>query len=62
GWPGADVYPPQPMLAQIRGVLDVYRAKGGFAREEVYPNVGHSPHIEAADEFRRHLAGFLGNR
>jgi pimeloyl-ACP methyl ester carboxylesterase len=62
GWPGADVFPPQPMIAQIRGVLDAYRAKGGFIREEVYPNVGHSPHIEAADEFRRHLAGFLGNR
>jgi pimeloyl-ACP methyl ester carboxylesterase len=62
GWPGADVFPPQPMIAQIRAVLDAYKAKGGFTREEVYPNVGHSPHIEAAAEFNRHLAGFLGNR
>lgn len=62
GWPGAEVFPPQPMLAQIRGVLDAYRAKGGFAREEIFANVGHSPHIEAADEFRRHLAAFLGDR
>jgi pimeloyl-ACP methyl ester carboxylesterase len=62
GWPGAEVFPPQPMIAQIRGVLDVYRAKGGSAREEILPNVGHSPHIEAADAFGRHLAAFLGNR
>ncbi|NUQ76905.1 MAG: alpha/beta hydrolase [Polyangiaceae bacterium] len=62
GWPGAEVYPPQPMLAQIRSVLDAYRAKGGFAREEVIPNAGHSPHIEAAEAFNRHLAQFLGDR
>lgn len=62
GWPGADVCPPQPMIGQIRGVLDAYRARGGSVREEVYPNVGHSPHIEAAAEFNNHLAAFLGNR
>jgi pimeloyl-ACP methyl ester carboxylesterase len=62
GWPGAEVFPAQPMIAQIRSVLDAYKANGGSTREEVYPNVGHSPHIEAADAFHRHLAAFLGDR
>jgi pimeloyl-ACP methyl ester carboxylesterase len=50
------------MIAQIRSVLDAYKESGGSTREEVYPNVAHSPHIEAADAFHRHLAAFLGDR
>ena len=33
GWPGDDVLPAQPMDAQIRAVLDAYRAGGGVAEE-----------------------------
>ena len=29
GWPGADVYPVQPMVSQTRGVLDRYASAGG---------------------------------
>jgi pimeloyl-ACP methyl ester carboxylesterase len=46
GWPGADVYPPQPMVSQVRLVLDRYRSNGGQYSEVVLPDCGHSPHIE----------------
>ncbi len=52
GWPGADVFPPQPMKAQMRAVLAAYAAGGGRVREEVLADCGHSPHIE-------HPAAFL---
>jgi pimeloyl-ACP methyl ester carboxylesterase len=51
GWPGADVFPPQPMVTQTRAVLDRYAASGGRYREVVMPGVGHSPHVERPQEF-----------
>jgi pimeloyl-ACP methyl ester carboxylesterase len=51
GWPGDEVYPPQPMLAQIRALLDRYRANGGTYEEVVLPNCAHAPHIEHPTEF-----------
>ncbi len=45
-WPGAEVYPPQPMVTQTRTVLSLYQANGGQYREVVLPDCGHSPHIE----------------
>jgi pimeloyl-ACP methyl ester carboxylesterase len=62
GWPGAEVYPPQPMIAQTRAVFEAYRAKGGAYRELVLPDCGHSPHIEKAEEFRRAFFAFLGEQ
>ena len=35
GWPGPDECPPQPMLDQIRAVLERYQANGGWYREEI---------------------------
>lgn len=46
GWPGAAACPPQPMVGQTRAVLERYTAAGGTYREVVYPNCGHSPHVE----------------
>jgi pimeloyl-ACP methyl ester carboxylesterase len=59
GWPGAEIYPAQPMVAQTRAVLDAYRRRGGRVREEVLQGVAHSPHIEAPDAFNRLLAAAL---
>ena len=50
GWPGAEIYPPQPMVTQVRQVLEQYKANGGQYQEEVLPDCGHSPHIEKPDE------------
>ncbi len=51
GWPGADVFPPQPMLKQTRAVLQRYAAAGGSYREVVIDDAGHVPFIEKPDEF-----------
>jgi pimeloyl-ACP methyl ester carboxylesterase len=59
GWPGADVCPPQPMVSQMRAVLDRYQANGGRYQEVVFADCGHSPHIERPEEFQRYLLAFL---
>jgi len=55
GWPGAEAYPPQPMIGQLRSVFDAYRQRGGQVREHVLEACGHSPHIELPDAFREIL-------
>lgn len=61
GWPGNEECPPQPMLAQTRGVLDNYAANGGSYREEIIEDAGHSPYLEKPESFNAifhaHLAG-----
>jgi pimeloyl-ACP methyl ester carboxylesterase len=51
GWPGAEVYPPQPMVGQTRFVLDQYKANGGSYEEVMIAEAGHSPYIEHPEEF-----------
>lgn len=55
GWPGAEVFPPQPMVSQLRGVLD----RAGAYRELVYEACGHSPHLEHADRFLADVLAFV---
>ena len=62
GWPGEEVYPPQPMVSQIRAVLEAYTTNGGSYREELIEGCGHSPQVEKPEEFRRALLGFLEER
>lgn len=59
GWPGAQVYPPQPMKTQVRAVLNAYRANGGDYYEVVLPDCGHSPHIEKQGPVCEHAHSFL---
>lgn len=51
GWPGEEVYPPQPMVGQTRNVLEQYKANGGSYEEVVIAETGHSPYIEKPEEF-----------
>jgi len=56
GWPGDDVFPPQPMVAQLRAVLE----RAGTYREVVYEGCGHAPHLEHAERFAADVRGFVG--
>jgi hypothetical protein len=53
GWPGAKIFPPQPMLGQTRTVLDRYQEAGGVYREVVIEDTGHVPFIEKLPEINR---------
>jgi pimeloyl-ACP methyl ester carboxylesterase len=59
GWPGADVYPAQPMIAQVRLVLDNYQSNGGQYSEVVLPDCGHSPHIEKQADVLEFFTNFI---
>ncbi len=64
GWPGDDVFPPQPMVGQSRYALERYREQGGSYREVVLPDTGHTPYLERPAEFMaafsEHLAAASG--
>lgn len=60
GWPGADVFPPQPSLKQVRKVLKTYQSQGGSYKEVVIADTGHCPYIEKPDEFMQEFLAFLG--
>jgi pimeloyl-ACP methyl ester carboxylesterase len=62
GWPGANVCPPQPMLRQIRAVLDSYRTNGGVYHELIFEDCGHAPVIEKPAKFRLALRNFIAGR
>jgi pimeloyl-ACP methyl ester carboxylesterase len=51
GWPGPEIAPSQPMVAQMRLVLEKYKANGGSYQEVVFNDCGHSPHLERPTEF-----------
>ncbi len=59
GWPGEEIYPPQPMVTQTRYVLDQYAANGGRYEEHVILDTGHGPHIEQPEAFLQLLQDFL---
>lgn len=59
GWPGDDIYPPQPMVSQTRTVLEKYQAAGGSYKEIVIKDAAHIPFIEKPDEFNVILHSFL---
>jgi pimeloyl-ACP methyl ester carboxylesterase len=59
GWPGAEIYPPQLMITQLRTVFNRYQANGGHYREVVLPDCGHSPHIEKPVEVFKLFTEFV---
>ncbi len=59
GWPGEDVFPPQPMVSQTRYVLNRYREQGGTYEEVVCDGVGHTPFLERPQEFMAALTAVL---
>ena len=49
GWPGEEIFPPQPMVSQIRYALRGYERRGGKVRREIVADCGHTPFVEQAD-------------
>jgi len=60
GWPGAEVYPSQPMVSQTRAVLEKYQANGGHYEEVVIEDTGHTPYVEKPAEFNAHFHKHIG--
>ena len=61
GWPGVEVAPPQPMIAQTRAVFDAYAVNGGSYQEITVPDCGHSAHLEHPDVVRSALLELVGS-
>jgi pimeloyl-ACP methyl ester carboxylesterase len=59
GWPGADVLPAQPMVQQMRAVLEAYRGRGGEAREVVLEDAAHGLPVEVPSEVAAVIADRL---
>ena len=59
GWPGEQAWPPQPMVAQTRAVLNGYAVAGGRYREAVIEDAGHGPHLDQPERFLAELTAHL---
>ena len=59
GYPGEAAFPPQPMVAQTRKLLEQYRANGGSFQEAVFEGCAHASHLEAPDRFVETLNNFI---
>jgi len=59
GWPGADVFPPQPYLTQVTSTLDRYERAGGHVCRLILPGVGHTPYLESPIKFQTALIDHL---
>ncbi len=59
GWPGEEAFAPQPMIAQIRALLDVYAQRGGRVESELFEGSGHFPAIDAQARWSARFFGFL---
>lgn len=58
-WPGAEVYPAQPMDAQTRQVLSAYADAGGSVAEELFEATGHFVFTQHPKRFAGLLRGHL---
>ena len=61
GWPGEDAFPPQPMVTQIRNLLERYRGSGGRVQMEMFEGSGHGPLFDAAERWSEVFWGFVAS-
>ena len=58
-WPGDQLFPPQPLLSQVKFAFDQYEQQGGVVNRLQLSNVGHTPYLERPAEvqatMREHL-------
>ncbi len=59
GWPGADAYPPQPMVGQIAALLERYEKAGGRVRTSIFAGSGHGPHFDAREKWLAEFTEFV---
>ena len=59
GFPGAEAYPPQPMMDQIRMLLENYSSLGGSCQEVAIEGSGHVPFLTHQDDFNSAFHAFL---
>jgi pimeloyl-ACP methyl ester carboxylesterase len=59
GFPGAEAYPPQPMMDQIRMLLKNYSSRGGSCQEVAIQGSGHVPFLTHQDDFNSAFHAFL---
>ena len=50
-WPGEEVFPPQPLLSQVKHALEQYELTGGMVARLTIPDVGHTPYLEQPAKF-----------
>lgn len=62
GYPGAEVFPPQPMVSQTRAVLDRYRNHGGSYTELVMEGCAHASLLEDTPRFISALSAFIAGK
>ncbi len=58
-YPGEEIYPPQPMIAQTRAVLERYAAAGGEYREVAIEDSAHVPFITTPEPYDEAFHAFL---
>ncbi len=59
GWPGEEAFPPQPMVTQIRALMQRYADAGGDVTMRMFPDSGHGPMIDAAGDWMSVFFEFL---
>jgi hypothetical protein len=59
GWPGMDVLPSQPMVAQMRTVLKRYAAAGGATKEVALEGIGHGIPLEVPAVLAREIESLI---
>ncbi|MBQ9058396.1 MAG: alpha/beta hydrolase [Atopobiaceae bacterium] len=61
GWPGADTYPAQPMIRQLREFFAKYQDEGGSVTERIMPG-GHMCAQQHPELFTQEVNDFIRNQ